>query len=112
MPPHHPPAAEAIISKPIDYDAPRRPAIELEDDHLDGLKAHTTAAQSPRIDADDTETAASFELPGADLTDDELTVTVVPMQPGEFRCSRCYLVHHRNQLATRRDGGDICQECA
>jgi hypothetical protein len=99
------------MTKPIDYDSPRRPAVEL-DDGLDELKARNTSAQSPRVDLDETEAADSFELPGADLSGEELTVTVVPMKSDEFQCSRCFLVQHRGQLAARRDGQDICQECS
>ncbi|MBT8225173.1 MAG: DUF4193 domain-containing protein [Dactylosporangium sp.] len=109
---HHRRAAEAIISKPIDYDSPRRPAIELEDNDLDELKTRTAAAQSPQADVDEAEAAVSFELPGADLSEEELTVAVVPMQAGEFRCARCFLVHHRSQLVTKRDGREVCQECS
>jgi hypothetical protein len=37
---------------------------------------------------------------------------VVPMRADEFRCSRCFLVHHRSQRVTARDGSDICRDCA
>jgi hypothetical protein len=100
------------MSKPIDYDAPRRPAIEVEDDSLDELKARSTAAQSPGVDVDEADAADTFELPGADLSGEELTVTVVPMQSDEFRCPRCFLVHHRSQLAVQPDGREVCQECS
>ncbi|SCL36913.1 protein of unknown function [Micromonospora pallida] len=100
------------MSKPIDYDAPRRPAVDVEDDSLEELKARGAAPQSARVDLDEAEAAENFELPGADLSGEELTVAVVPMQPDEFRCARCYLVHHRSQLAARADGRDVCQECS
>ena len=100
------------MSKPIDYDSPRRPAVEIEDDSLDELKARSTAAQSPRVDLDEAEAAENFELPGADLSNEELTVAVVPMQSDEFRCTSCFLVHHRSQLAVRPDGQEVCQECS
>ena len=100
------------MNKPIDYDSPRRPAVELEDDNLQELTARSTSAQSPRVDLDEAEAAENFELPGADLSGEELTVTVVPMQTDEFRCMRCFLVHHRSQLAERRDGQQICRECS
>ena len=96
------------MSKPIDYDAPRRPTIELEDDGLQQLTTHNSAAQSPRVDADE---ADGFELPGADLSSEELTVTVVPMQSDEFRCTQCFLVHHRSRAVTRPDGQTLCPEC-
>ena len=31
-----------------------------------------------------------FELPGADLSGEELTVTVVPVRADEFTCSSCF----------------------
>jgi hypothetical protein len=100
------------MSKPIDYDAPRRPAVEVEDDGLEELKAaRSTVERSPRVDLDEAEAAETFELPGADLSGEELTVTVVPMQPDEFRCTRCFLVHHRSQLAAQPDGQEVCREC-
>jgi hypothetical protein len=63
------------------------------------------------VDLDEAE-ADSFELPGADLADEELSVAVVPMRADEFRCSRCFLVHHRSQRVTARDGSTICRDCA
>jgi hypothetical protein len=101
----------SLMSKPIDYDSPRRPAVEADDDSLEELKARNPAAQSPKVDLDEAEAAESFELPGADLSGEELTVAVVPMQPDEFRCTRCFLVHHRSRLAGQPDGQAVCQDC-
>jgi len=95
-----------------DYDAPRRSVVEIEEDSLEELKSRRSAAQSPVLDIDEVEAAEGFELPGADLSGEELTVSVVPMQADEFRCSRCFLVHHRSQLAIERNGELICRECA
>jgi hypothetical protein len=95
-----------------DYDAPRQPMVDLEEDSLEELKARRTAAQSPAVDLDEAEAAEGFELPGADLSDEELTVRVVPMLADEFRCSRCFLVHHRSQRVAGHHGEDICRECA
>jgi hypothetical protein len=95
-----------------DYDAPRRSLGDLEEDSLEELKARRTSAQSPSVDIDEAEAAEGFELPGADLSDEELTVTVVPMRADEFRCSRCFLVHHRSQLARQQGDELICSECA
>jgi hypothetical protein len=95
-----------------DYDAPRRDEVDLGEDSLEELKSRRVDAQSAIVDVDETEVAESFELPGADLIDEELTVKVLPMQADEFRCSRCFLVHHRSQLAVERNGEMICRECA
>jgi hypothetical protein len=95
-----------------DYDAPRRDEVELGEDSLEELKARRQDAQSGSVDVDEAEAAESFELPGADLADEELTVKVLPMQTDEFRCSRCFLVHHRSQLASQKGNELICRECA
>ena len=95
-----------------DYDAPRRAAVDLEEDSLEELKSRRTAAQSPALDVDEAEAAEGFELPGADLSNEELSFRVIPRQADEFTCSRCFLVHHRSQLAIERNGELICRECA
>jgi hypothetical protein len=95
-----------------DYDAPRRDEVDLGEDSLEELKSRRVDAQSAIVDVDEADVAESFELPGADLADEELTVRVLPMQADEFRCSRCFLVHHRSQLAGERNGQPICSECA
>src|ERR671926_264897 len=94
-----------------DYDAPRRSVIDVDEDSLEELKARRGQAQSPVVDIDDGDNEG-FELPGADLSDEELTVKVLPMLADEFRCARCFLVHHRSQLAHERNGEMICRECA
>jgi hypothetical protein len=94
-----------------DYDAPRRDEVDLGEDSLEELKARRVDAQSATVDVDEADVAESFELPGADLSDEELSVKVLPMQADEFRCSRCFLVHHRSQLAVERGGEMICREC-
>ena len=96
-----------------DYDAPRRDDVDLGEDSLEELKARRADTQSASVDVDEAEAAESFELPGADLADEEMTVQVLPMQADEFRCSRCFLVHHRSQLAAERNGrADLPCECA
>ena len=83
-----------------DYDAPRRNETDdMAEDSLDELKARRNEAQSSVVDVDETDTAESFELPGADLSGEELTVKVLPKQADEFTCASCFLVHHRSRLA-------------
>src|SRR3981189_3426122 len=92
-----------------DYDAPRASTVERGEDSLEELTARRASAQSPVVDLDE---ADGFELPNADLADEELTVAVIPMKADEFRCAKCFLVHHRTQLACRGNGEDVCKECA
>ena len=84
-----------------DYDAPRRDEVDLGEDSLEELKSRRADAQSASSTSTRPRSRESFELPGADLADEELTVKVLPMQADEFRCSRCFLVHHRSQLGGR-----------
>jgi len=93
-----------------DYDAPRGGVADVDSDSIEELKARRTSTRG-YVDLDD-DSPDGFELPGADVTDEELTIAVVPMRADEFRCSRCYLVHHRSQRMIASDGSDICRDCA
>ncbi|MDV8002718.1 DUF4193 domain-containing protein [Rhodococcus sp. IEGM 1408] len=96
-----------------DYDAPRRTeADEISGDSLEELKARRAEGATGEVDVDETVTAETYELPGADLSGEELTVRVVPEQENEFTCGECFLVHHRSRFAEERDGFAICVDCA
>jgi hypothetical protein len=71
-----------------DYDAPRKSEEDLNEDSTEG-----------------------YELPGADLSGEELLVRVLPPQPDEFTCASCFLVRHRSQVAREKDGLKYCMEC-
>ncbi len=95
-----------------DYDAPRKTEEELNEDSLEELKARRLDKNSGKVDEDEVEAAETFELPGADLSHEELSVQVLPRQEDEFTCTNCFLVHHRSQLAADRNGQLICMDCA
>ena len=95
-----------------DYDTPRTNDDELGEDSLEELKARRAEQQAGTVDVDEADLAESLELPGADLSGEELTVRVMPRQADEFTCSKCFLVHHRSQLAETKNGQFICRECA
>lgn len=95
-----------------DYDTPRKTDEELQEESLEELKAKRAEAQSGKIDIDEEEEAENIELPGADLSGEELSVRVVPKQEDEFTCSRCFLVHHITQRARGEGSKSICRECA
>jgi hypothetical protein len=97
-----------------DYDAPRRSTLEDEADaeSLDALTATRTDKQSPVVDLDDSDSGESVELPGVDLSGEELTMPVVPKQADEFTCTSCFLVQHRSRLAARPGEPLICIDCA
>jgi hypothetical protein len=95
-----------------DYDAPRKTEEELNEDSIEELKARRHDKNSGKVDEDEVEAAESFELPGADLSHEELSVQVLPRQSDEFTCSTCFLVHHRSQLASDKNGQLVCRDCA
>lgn len=95
-----------------DYDAPRKTDDDLSEDSIEELKSRRGDATSSNVDVDETELAEGFELPGADLSGEEMSVRVVPRQADEFTCTSCFLVHHRSQLASEGKSGPICTECA
>lgn len=96
----------------VDYDAPRRTPVEAEDDTLDELAGRRTDVSATVLEVDEADAADSYELPGADLSDEELVVQVVPKQADEFTCSSCFLVYHRSRLASGSNGHSICVDCA
>jgi hypothetical protein len=95
-----------------DYDSPRKTDDDLSEDSLQELQARRMDKSSSTIDLDPDDVAESLELPGADLSNEELTLRVIPRQENEFTCSRCFLVHHRSQLVEERNGQQIYRECA
>lgn len=94
-----------------DYDAPRKSDEEMNEDSIEELKARRREKSAVAVE-DEAELAESFELPGADLSNEELSVRVLPRQADEFTCSRCFLVHHRSQLAQTKKGQLVCRDCA
>lgn len=96
----------------VDYDTPRtREEEEPQADSLEGLQA--AAAEQRVADDDEGEIVEPFELPGADLSGEELEVSVVPRREDEFTCGSCFLVQHRSMIAhDPGDGFPICRDCA
>ena len=88
-----------------DYDAPRKTEDDgLAEDSIEELKARRVDKAASTVDVDETELAENLELPGADLSDESLSVRVLPRQADEFTCGKCFLVHHRSQLSRSRTG--------
>jgi hypothetical protein len=94
-----------------DYDSPRKTDDDLSEDSLQELQARRADKSTGVID-EDLDAGEVTELPGADLSNEELSLRVLPRQADEFTCARCFLVHHRSQLAEEGNGQLICRECA
>ncbi len=95
-----------------DYDSPRKTDDDINEDSIEELKARRVDKSASAVDVDEVEAAENLELPGADLSGEELSVRVLPRQADEFTCSRCFLVHHRSQLAKEDGTTYVCTECA
>lgn len=95
-----------------DYDAPRKTDDELGEDSIEELKSRRVDKGASTVDVDEADLAESLELPGADLSGEELSVRVLPRQADEFTCSSCFLVHHRSQMASEKNGQFVCRDCA
>ena len=63
-----------------DYDSPRKTDDDLSEDSLEELKARRQDKSASTVDVDEAELAESLELPGADLSNEELSVRVLPRQ--------------------------------
>jgi Domain of unknown function (DUF4193) len=95
-----------------DYDAPRKTEEESPAESLEALQASRGGgAQTAVIDVDENDTAEGIDLPGADLSGEQLTVIVVPEQSDEFTCASCFLVRHRSQVALEKNGMKYCRDC-
>ena len=95
-----------------DYDAPRKNEEELSQNSIEELKGRRNESATPTVDEDEAEAADSYELPGADLSGEELSVRVLPRQADEFTCASCFLVKHRSQIDHVEGTLIICKECA
>ncbi|WP_417219035.1 DUF4193 domain-containing protein [Arthrobacter sp.] len=94
-----------------DYDAPRKNDDDAKEDSLEELKGRRSDKQSAVVDEDEADIADSYELPGADLSGEELLVRVLPAQSDEFTCASCFLVRHRSQVAKEKNGLLYCTDC-
>lgn len=92
-----------------DYDAPRK--SDEETDSIEALKERVPSKGSSAIDSEDADNPG-FELAGADLSDLDLDVVVLPQQEDEFTCVSCFLVRHRSQMDHETKLGPVCKECS
>jgi len=99
------------VASSTDYDAPRCSTSEdTETESLDAIKTARAEAQSPIVDLDEAD-IGEIELPGADLSGEELTMPVIPKQADEFTCTSCFLVQHRSRVASRPGEPAVCADC-
>jgi hypothetical protein len=66
--------------------------------------------QEARAEGEEEVEDSVLNLTRDDLRDESLAVKVVPPQPNEFTCRKCYLVKHRSQLKDKTKM--LCRDCA
>lgn len=94
-----------------DYDA-RRVSDADNPDSGEVRELATLPKSATAVVDEDPNDVHFFELPGADLSGEELSITVIPQQADEFTCSSCFLVQHRSRLRSSDSGIAICADCA
>ncbi len=94
-----------------DYDARRVSDVESADRSTLRDLAPVLPKTTTLVDEDPND-APFFELPGADLSGEELSVKVIPQRSDEFTCSSCFLVQHRSRIRRTGDGLVVCADCA
>ncbi|ASQ84572.1 DUF4193 domain-containing protein [Mycobacterium intracellulare] len=95
-----------------DYDARRVSDNDTQDKSSLRELAPTLHGAGTIVVDEDPNDVHFFELPGADLSGEELTVTVIPQRADEFTCSSCFLVQHRSRLRRSSSGLPVCADCA
>ena len=99
------------MSTASDYDARRVSDVETADKSSLRELGRDLPKLSTVVVDDDPNDIPFFELPGADLSGEELSVTVIPARADEFTCSSCHLVVHRSRLRSSADQAPICADC-
>lgn len=99
------------MSTVSDYDARRVSDVETADGSALRELAPVLPGLATAVVDDDPNGEPVFELPGADLLDEELSMAVIPRQTDEFTCSSCHLVQHRSRLHSLRGEPPMCADC-
>lgn len=94
-----------------DYDASRKTEDEQKEESLEARRLTSGEDKtSGKVDEDETELADSYELPGADLSHETLSIEVTPRQTDEFTCTACFLVQHESRRSS--PAAALCRDCA
>lgn len=83
-------------------------AVETSLEEFLQRKERRASSRSEDVDDEEALLEAMEEREGR--AGESLTVKVVPEQPDEFTCRRCFLVKHRTQLKNRSKM--LCADCA
>ena len=92
---------------PEDGEAAEEPEPAGDDSEASLDEILTTRPEEQAAEEEEEESVLSLDR---DERIESLSVKVVPQQPTEFTCRKCYLVKHRSQLADRKRM--LCRDCA
>jgi hypothetical protein len=91
----------------LDGEAPAAaPAGEEEVESIQDLLVKQEARAEEQEETED----SVLNLTRDELREESVAVRVVPPQPNEFTCRKCYLVKHRSQLKDKAKM--LCRDCA
>jgi hypothetical protein len=85
-------------------------ALEEGEEGEASLEEILTKKPEERPAPEEEEEEESILALGREEPIETLSVKVVPQQPTEFTCRKCYLVKHRSQLADKKRM--YCRDCA
>jgi Domain of unknown function (DUF4193) len=93
-------------------DEPAEPDTELAEPESGDASLEEILTKKPeeRPATEEEEEEESILTLGREEPIETLSVKVVPQQPTEFTCRKCYLVKHRSQLADKKRM--YCRDCA
>ncbi|HXY71834.1 MAG TPA: DUF4193 family protein [Actinomycetota bacterium] len=92
---------------PEDGEAAEEPEPAGDDSEASLDEILTTRPEEQAAEEEEEESVLALDR---DERIESLSVKVVPQQPTEFTCRKCYLVKHRSQLADRKRM--LCRDCA
>jgi hypothetical protein len=94
------------LEKPEETASEEEPAEETVEASLEEILAKRAEGEAEPGEAEDESVLA---VGRDDERVETLAVKVVPQQPTEFVCKKCFLVKHRSQLADKKRM--ICRDC-
>ncbi|MFC7848212.1 DUF4193 domain-containing protein [Arthrobacter sp. NPDC057388] len=94
-----------------DYDELRTDVKESQENSLEALKSAKAPDAKSVVQELDEADALDGLTPGGEFIAEELVVQVIPQADDEFTCWSCFLVRHRSQKASQKDGHAYCVEC-
>jgi len=106
--------SDVVLGPEEDEDDEEAPDGEVEvvesDSDETSLEEILTKKPEDRPTSDEEEEEESILTLGREERLETLSVKVIPQQPTEFMCRKCYLVKHRSQLADKKRM--YCRDCA